>query len=162
MTYTPDTPKEEAKVESQDEDKAQELRLIKERLDQVEKTTIPGAASLTPKQQLLDASDVQDMHPDKRLRWVNVGSQDKAQSRIAEGYRLLDKDQGGRSLGDKLALMHIPRKVYEEKVARIAHETERRREAHKGEVQRAVEGVARELRDRHNINLDVDRLLVDE
>ena len=159
MSYTPDTPKKE---EVQPEDKAQELRLMKERLEQMESTKIPGATTLTPKQALLDASEVEKEHPDKHIRWVNVGSKEKAQSRVTEGYRLLDANQGGRSLGDELALMHIPKQLYDEKVARIKHETERRRKAHKDEVHRAVEGVARELRDRHDINIDVDRLMVDE
>ena len=133
------------------------------RLESVERTQIYGAPSLQPKQRLLDASDVQENHPDKHLRWVNIANQEKADARTqTEGYQSLPDDEGGRQLGDRLKLMWIPKDQADAKRKRIDAESERRMEAHKGEMQRAVEGVARQLRDKHNLDVDVNRLFVDE
>src|SRR5512138_58264 len=92
--------------------------LIK-KLSRQEETTNPGANVLTPKQELLNARDVQEKHPDKRVRWVSLRDAQKVESRKMEGYKIIPSEEGGRRLGDDLVLMEIPREIYEAKVKQI-------------------------------------------
>lgn len=131
--------------------------------ERLERTMIPGALSRTPKQHMLDsAASVQEKHPDLRLRWVNIRDPQKAASRVNEGYRRLSSEEGGRQIGDELALMGAPRELVEAKEHEIRQLNEERLVAHRREMENAVEGVARQLRDRHGIKVDSRRLMVDD
>ena len=135
---------------------------ILDRIKRQESRTIPGADVLTPKQRLLDASDVQSKHPQSRVRWVSLRDPMKVQARQADGYEILSTEQGGRRLGDESVLMACPRETYEARVAAQDRLTQDRLNAHKYELERAVEGVARLLRDKHGLDVDLDRLMIRE
>jgi hypothetical protein len=126
------------------------------------KTGNSGAIPRTPKQLMLDARDVEAKNPDKYVRWVNVRDPQKAQGRIMDGYEVMTEEAGGRSLGGSLKLMAIPRERHLERIAanKAAHKL--RLQAHKTEMQQLAEGIARELRDKHGINVDAERILVSE
>lgn len=140
----------------------QELRDIRARADRVEATTVPGARVLTPKEQMLDATDVAAKHPDLHLRWVNIRDKNKAETRTREGYRRLSSDEGGRHLGDEMALFGLPREVADRKRAELERLNEERLVAHEREYEATVEGVARALRDRYGVKFNVDRILIKE
>lgn len=135
---------------------------LAKKLGRQEQTEIPGADLLTPKQRLLDASEVQKQNPDLRVRWVSLKNPEKMQSRQAEGYTVIGSDKGGRRLGDNLVLMGIPKEKHEARIKREAELNRRRMTQHKDEMSAIVEAVARELRDRHGINVNPNRILVQE
>ena len=135
--------------------------LIK-KLTRQEEVTTPGANVLTPKQEMLNASDVQAKHPDKRVRWVSMRDAQKIESRKMEGYKIIPSEEGGRRLGDDLVLMELPREVYEAKVKQTEKLNEQRLRQHRDEMERVVEGVVKQLRDRHGIQVDTKRILVEE
>lgn len=132
------------------------------RLEALEAKTVPGAPILTPKAMLLDARDVEAKNPDYRYRWGSSQNSDKMAVRRAEGYEVVPESEGGRSLAGHAVLMRIPRAEYERRVQSIEKVNKARLEAHKVEFQRAVEGVARELRDRYGLKeTTLERLLKD-
>lgn len=139
-----------------------ELKAKQQQLAQVEKTTIPGAVSLTPKAQMLDARDVQERHPDKVLRWVNIRDRQKAEARQLAGYVRLSEDEGGRHLGDELALMAIPKKQHEARREAIKQLNDERMRAHHTAMENMAESVARMARDQFGVKIDPRRILVDE
>ena len=133
---------------------------IQAKLARVEATTgRSGAVPFQPKQQLLDASAVQEKKKDKRIRWVNLRNPDKVMSRIAEGYRRIPESEGGKSLGEEMALFELPREEYERRVTAIRERNEQLHSSHKREFERVVDGIARELRDKHGISIDTKRIL---
>ena len=140
---------------------SKELKDMRKKLDRVEAKTVPGAPVLAPKEQMLDASDVQAAHPDHRVRWIQTANAEKAQSRLADGYEIIPESEGGRRLGG-LALARTPRENYDRRVAAVDAKNKERLKAHKADINRAVEAVARELRDQHGISIDESRLMVDE
>lgn len=141
MSETPDTPKD-----------------LLAKLKQQEAREVGGAASRLPKQMMLDASDVAAKHPDKHLRWVSMKDSNKMASRKLEGYVAIPVTEGGRTLGDSLVLMGIPKAAYEQRVARQKQENARRLNQHDADWENLAEGVARELRDKHGIKVDARQL----
>jgi hypothetical protein len=131
-------------------------------LDRVEAKTIYGAPILTPKQMLLDVSDVEKKHPDKRVKWLNLRNTEKVESRKLEGYTRLGTEEGGKTLGSEMATFVIPREVYDRKIAAQKRINRERLSAKQDELSSTVEAVLRELRDRHGIKLDERQLLIDE
>lgn len=117
-----------------------------------------GAVPLTPKQTMLDASEVQTKHPDKHLRWVSMRDANKVATRKAEGYTVLPVAEGGKTLGDEMVLMAIPRELYEQRVARQDAENKRRLSQHTKEWESLAENTARMLRDKHGINVSPEQL----
>lgn len=141
--------------------KAERDQIIK-KLSRLEEKTTPGASDLSPKQALFDATDVQKRHPDKRVRWVSLKNPDKVLARKLEGYELMSEADGGRRLGEDSALAAISREKYEARVKRQEALAKARLSQHKTEMAALAEGLAKQLRDRHGIDIDVDRLLVSE
>jgi hypothetical protein len=138
-----------------DSEKKSELRRQMEEIDRLERKTGPsGATPLTPKAQMLDASDVQKQHKGKRVRWVNVAQAEKAEGRRHEGYERIPAAEGGKQVGN-LALFAIPEGAYQEKIARQRKTNRDRLQAHNREVEQQAEAVARELRDRYGINANI-------
>lgn len=135
---------------------------LAKKLQRQEQTSIPGASLLTPKQALLDARDVEKKNPQLRVRWVSLKNPEKLQSRQAEGYTALTAEQGGKRLGDNLVLMGVPREQYEAKVKRQQQLNDQRLRQHKDEMAAVAEAVARELRDKHGISVNPERILVQE
>lgn len=143
-------------------DKVAALKSQKEALDRQERTTgSSGAISLEPKQSLFRADDLVKDNPDKKFRWVNVGVPEKVQGRQAQGYSRVPVAEGGRQVGN-LALFETSRQAYEERVAQHAKLNQDRLSAHKTEVEKAAESIARELRDRHGIKADAARIFIKE
>lgn len=130
---------------------------------QAEAKSVPGAPVLTPKGDMLKIpQSLRDANPDKHFRFITTRDPNKNASRRAEGYQVLSESEGGVRLGDGLALAAIPKdKVRERERAQEAMNRARLAES-KRDVERVAEAVARELRDRHGINIPVKRLLVDE
>jgi hypothetical protein len=127
-----------------------------------EEKEVPGLRIRTPRQRILDASEVQAKHPDKHIRWVNIKDPEKAEARKEDGYKRLTSEEGGRQIGDQAALFAIPKEQAEE--MRLAHqeENEMRLNAHKAEMRRAAEQGAKQLRDQAGLDVSAERLLIDE
>jgi len=137
-----------------------DLKKQKESLARQEKTTgNSGAVPNTPKQMLLDGTDIQEKNPEHHVRWVNIKDPQKAAGRQAEGYERVPMSEGGRQLGDELAAFRIPTQGYEARLARQEKLNEHRLSSHKVEAERMAEGIARELRDRHGIHVSAERIL---
>lgn len=132
------------------------------KLHRQEQTSTPGADVLTPKQMLLDARSVEKANPDKRIRWVSLKNAEKMQSRQAEGYSVVPADRGGKRLGDNYVLMEISREKHEARVNRQNNLNQVRLKQHKDEMGQIVEAVARELRDKHGLSVNPERILVQE
>jgi hypothetical protein len=64
--------------------------------------------------------------------------------------------------GNELVLMKLPRAEHEKRVAQFAKLGEDRLNAHKAEVRRDAEAIVRELRDKHGLDISLERFLVDE
>lgn len=137
------------------------LEGLQKQFEQVERKTISGAPTLTPKAQILDARDVQAKMPDRRVRWINTASSENVMSRQMQGYRIIPESEGGRRVGD-LALAECPKDVYDARVARIDQIGKARLESYKSEIEQAVAEVAKYMRDKHGIKISEKRLLVDE
>ena len=135
---------------------------IADRLKRAEEKTVVGANVLTPKQALLNADSAKERHPDKHLRWVSLRDPMKVQAREAAGYKVLSTEEGGRRLSDGLILMGCSKEVYEARVKQIEDLNEQRLNHHRNEMAAAVEGVVRVLRDKHGINVDLNRILVQD
>lgn len=130
------------------------------RLKRVEATTgRSGAIPLSPKQHMLDASMSQQANPDKHLRWLNLRHPEKIITRQAEGYVRLSEAEGGRSLGDEMALFAVPREMAEQKRARLAKMNNERIHQHTREMEREAESMARMLRDKYGKSVSAEQLL---
>jgi len=146
---------------------AEALRQLASALDRTEKTTgRSGAVSRAPKQRMYNIEKLKAANPDKHYRYVNVADDEKAQARLDDGYKAVSETEaakyGARSEIGSTKLMEIPREVAEARRREIDETTRHRLKAHERDVREAVEGVTRELRDRHGLNIPVERLLVDE
>jgi len=136
---------------------------IMKELQQLERTTGgSGAIPLAPKQQMLDASAVEAKHPDLKLRWVNIKDPQRAAVQMMKGYRRLTAEEGGRAMGDELALFGISREKFDQMVAHNRRTHAARLTAHRTEMENIAEAVARQLRDQHGIKVSAERLLVNE
>ena len=136
---------------------------IMKELQQMERTTGgSGAIPLAPKQQMLDARDVQAKHPDLKLRWVNIKDPQRAAVQMMKGYRRLTAEEGGRALGDELALFGVSRAEYDRRIEHNQKVHAERLTSHRREMENMAEAVARELRDRHGIRVSSERILVNE
>jgi creatinine amidohydrolase/Fe(II)-dependent formamide hydrolase-like protein len=127
---------------------------IQKQLDRVEATTVTGARFLGSKQAMLDAAtETQTRHPDKKVRWISL-RREKADQRKAEGYVVLDEKDGGKRLGDSLALAACPRNVHEAHVAAIKNENRRRETMHVAQHQALADAASKMLRDQFGISVD--------
>lgn len=118
-----------------------------------------GAVSNTPKQELFNARDVEAKKSDKHLRWVNLRNPDKVTTRIAEGYRRVPEGEDGRHLGAEYALFEMSQEQYQARLAAKKERDRERQNAYKSDFERVVEGVARELRDKHGIDISTEKLM---
>jgi len=140
-------------------DRKAELDNMITKADRLERTTgSSGLVPLTPKADILNASDVQENHPDKHLRFVNVSDDQKVQMRQSQGYERLPSADGGKQVGH-LALFAQDREIHEKRVEAIKQQNKARLDAHRTEVEQVAEAVARELQDRHGIQIDAKRLM---
>lgn len=155
-------------VETPSKNKAAEaLRQLAAALDQTERTTgRSGAVPRAPKQRMYRIDKLKEANPDKHYRYVNVADDEKAQARLDDGYKPVSEAEaekhGVRAEIGSTRLMELPRAVADARRREIDEITKHRLKAHERDVREAVEGVARELRDKHGLNIPVERLLVDE
>lgn len=141
-------------------DRKQELDQMISKADRLERTTgRSGAIPMTPKADLLNTDELQEEQPDKHFRFVNVSDDQKVQTREAQGYNRVPSAEGGKMLGKNLALFSQDKVVHEERVEAVKQLNKERLESHRSEVEQAAESVARELRDRHGIQIDAERLM---
>jgi len=139
----------------------QEMKDLKS-LRREEEKTVPGARVRTPRQQLVDARTVQAKHPDKHIRWVNIKDPQKVEERKNDGYVRLTSEEGGKSIGDQLALFAIPKEHASQRRREHAERAEMLLNAHKHEVRAAAEAAAKNLRDTTGIKVSANRLIIDE
>lgn len=126
-----------------------------------EELTIPGANILTPRQQMLDASDVAKKHPELHLRWVNIRDPNKASARKLQGYSTEPLGSDSRRLGDEMVLMAVPKALAEQRRQQYKKLADDRLAENRNEFEAAVEAMARHLRDNHGLkSADIDRILV--
>jgi len=139
-------------------------KLIEDAARLERKTGSSGAIPRTPKQNIInDPIDAYDAkNPERVSRLVNIKDPQKVASRKADGYVRVPESEGGVQLGDELALFSAPKRVREERVARQQEVNEARLGQHKTEMYHAVEAVAKEMRDKHGIPVNTDRLFVNE
>ena len=144
-------------------DKAEVIKGIAARLKDVERKEVLGASPRMLKQKAIDLAGLQEKYPDKHFRRVNARDPGKVQSRKAQGYTVTDEkvaEEAGVSarLGQEDVVMETSADRAEE--LRRANEAEQkiRLSAHKAEFDQTVEAVARELRDKHGLDVDVERL----
>lgn len=138
------------------------LEALEAALAKIEAQTLSGAPNLTPKDVLLDLSDLQAKHPDMHFRWANIRAPGKADRRRLDGYIRLPESEGGRELGGEVAVFVTSKKIYDARFQRVRDMNKARLNAHRAEVEQAVESVARELRDKYGLKVDTKRILVDE
>lgn len=146
---------------------AEALRQLASALDRAERTTgRSGAVPRAPKQRMYNTDKLKEANPDKHYRYVNVGDEEKAQARIDDGYVAVSEDvadkHGVRTEIGNTRLMELPREVADARRRELAELTNSRLKAHERDVREVVEGVAKELRDKHGLRIPVERLLVDE
>ena len=125
-----------------------------------EKEGRSGAVPNLAKMQLLDAAEVQKRHPDKHIRWINIGSTERAQLRQSQGYVVLPESEGGKKVGN-LALAYIPRKLYEMRIAELKKINKTRLNSHRTEMEATAEAVAQILRDK-NVDISAGKILISE
>jgi hypothetical protein len=150
-----------AKAQTQEAKKAH-LDLLSETLKHIEAQTLSGTPDLTPKDLLLDLSELKAKHPDRAFRWVNIKAPGIADRRRLDGYIRLPEVDGGRELGGEVAIFVTTKRIHEHREAEIKKLNKQRLQAHRAEVENAVEAVARELRDKYGLKVSADRILVDE
>lgn len=134
---------------------------VLKKLDTAEAKVEVGLPSLTPKQKLLDAQDVQKKFPGKRVRWVSATFAEKMTARKLSGYEAVPEKDGGRRVGN-LVLMFCPVETYNERVRSIRKLNEERLQQHNREMEMMAESQARFLRDKMGITVTPERLLVKE
>lgn len=132
-------------------------------LERLEGTFEGGAVSLTPKERLLDAREAQEMHPDKHVRWLSLRNKEKMDARIEEGYSKLSEEEGGRQLGDSMALFAIPRELRDARVKRQERMTRERMGAVKELYAEVGSRLAHEMKRVHGLSdAQVRRLIINE
>lgn len=144
------------------EERKQELNFVMEKLRHLENQQYSGAAPLTPKAALLDLSDLKAKYPEAEFRFVNVSSPDGAIRRQTTGWTRLPESEGGRMVGPELAVFFTSKGNRAAQVESMNKLHKARLEAHKAEVERAAEKIAKELRDVHGIRIDASQLLISE
>lgn len=131
-------------------------------LNHLEAQQLSGAPTLTPKDVMLDLSDLKKQHPDKHFRWVNIKSPGAADMRRVNGYIRVPESEGGRQLGDELAIFACSQGNKDRQLANHKRLNEARLLAHKADVEKIADDIARELRDKHGIKVNAERLLITE
>src|SRR5215203_2047415 len=100
-------------------EKKQALDAMSAQLAHIEAQVLSGAPDLTPKDVLLDLSDLVAKNPHLHYRWVNIRAPGKADTRRTNGYLRLPADEGGREVGGELAIFVTTKRLHEHRVAQI-------------------------------------------
>jgi hypothetical protein len=136
-------------------------------LKRQEAKEVPGAPTLELKGDLLDARALEKQNPDKYYRYLNTANKDRMPRRVhQEGFKPVDEKEasaaGVNSRVGNLVLSEQPREIHDRRVEAQNRENERRLRAHEKHMQQVAEQVSKTLRDKHGIDVPVDRLLVNE
>lgn len=145
-----------------DTEKKQALDQMSQQLAHIEAQVLSGAPDLTPKDVLLDLSDLAAKNPHLHYRWVNIRAPGKADSRRTNGYLRLPADEGGREIGGELAIFVTTKRLHEHRVAQIKKLAKERLSMHRQEMQAAAEAISAEMRSKYGVHVPVDRLFIDE
>jgi hypothetical protein len=145
-------------------DKIIEARQERERLNNLERTMVPGATVLLPKAELLNPREAKAhaANKGKHLRWINKTLPEKVQTRIMEGYEKVPESEGGRDLGNEYVLMRLPEEKAEAKRKAIQDKGRAWLSAHKREMEQTAEQVARILVQNYGFSPNEAKILVDE
>lgn len=142
------------------------LEELKSKLERAEAKEVPGAPQMEPKGQMLDATEYEARHDDKYIRWCNTTNKEKMEQRRLDGFQPVSeeaaKEAGVSAQLGEMRLMEQSRERHEARVKRQEQVNADRLKQHNRDVEAAAEAVAKQLRDRHGINVDTDRLLVRE
>lgn len=143
------------------------IKALQEKLRRQEAKEVTGAVGMTPKTRMMDARAIEAQHPDRHFRYVNQTDPAKVQLRRDRGYEPVSEAEAAAAgvsarLGTELVLMSVPRQKFDEQVEKYKKAHEARLQAHKADVTKAAEAIVRELKDKHGLNVPMDRLLVDE
>jgi hypothetical protein len=132
---------------------------IKKEVDALERKTGPsGAVPNDRKTDMLDFTDVEKRHPDKHIRLVNVSDSTNVGRKQRRQYERLPAEQGGKQVGN-LVLFAQPKAEHERRLAENKRIRESRLSVYKDKQQQLAEGMARELRDKHGLHIDPERLI---
>lgn len=143
------------------------IKALSEKLRRQEAKTVAGAPGLEPKTRMLDVRSISEMNPDHHFRYVNVTDPEKVKLRRDRGYVPVSDEEAKEAgvsarHGNELVLMKVPRAEYNRRVEMLRALNQARLRAHKAEVAGAAEAIVRELRDKHGIDIPLERLLVEE
>lgn len=164
---TPENPPvTQSDIEKREATKAQ-IRRLQQELREREAKNVSGAASLTPKTQMLDAKAIEEQNPEYHYRYVNIMDPAKSKVRRNRGYVPVSDEEAQAAgvdvrHGSELVLMKIPREEFERREEELEALNKARLDAHKAEVQKAAEAIVRELKDQHGLDYPLDRVLVSE
>jgi hypothetical protein len=160
MPETPSAPVTSPEQPKETPSKAEAIAKILEMRKQLEKQAAQeysGARSNATATMMLDKSEAEALNPGSRVRWVSLKNATKATARQASGYTRLSVEEGGRQVGD-LVLMKLPAAEHARRVEQIKKLTQERVNAHNREAENMAENLARELRDRHGIDVKPEML----
>lgn len=143
-------------------DKKVALDKMTEALQHIEAKLLSGAPDLTPKEVLLDLSELQAKNPHLHYRWVNIRAPGKADARRGNGWLRLPETEGGREIGGELAIFVTTTRLHEHRVEQIKKLAKERLKAHVEEMQSAAEAIAKQIRSEFGIEVDTKRLFINE
>lgn len=140
---------------------------LREKMKRLEATEVPGAPSRMQPGDVLNVDALKEVHPESHFRFVNPTDPQKIANRRRRGYVPVTDEEAAAvdlkaKVGNDAILMKQPAEMHEQEVKRLAQLNKERLDAHKAEVTRAAEAVARELHDKHGIDVPVERLMVNE
>lgn len=122
-----------------------------------------GAASLSPKEQLLNADEAKKQNPDSHVRWLSLRNTEKLDARMEEGYAKIPESEGGRQLGDSMALFRIPRQLSDARIKRQEEATRARAGAVKEVFTEIGQRLAHEMKRQLGLSdSQVKRLIINE
>lgn len=155
---------EEAKESTSDT--KNRIKQLAEKLRKQEAQDVLGAPSRAPKTAMLSDAKVMDaLDPEHHYRYVNITDPEKVKLRRDRGYVPVSDEQAAEAgivarHGNELVLMKVPIAKFNERVSQFKALNEARLSAHKTEVQGIAMQLVKLLKDKHGIDVPLDRLLV--
>lgn len=134
-------------------------------LQRIEAKTESGAMPLTPRQKMLDATKMEKKDPERAYRYISTADPEKLEARLQDFAPVPESEAAAAGVKAKVGRMMLVRQPMATHQANVVAQKRRnkdRLEQHKTEMERVVDAVARELRDKHGIAVDTKRLFVNE
>jgi hypothetical protein len=158
-----------AKPEESKETRAdlkRKLKDIADKLNRLEGQKRSGARERLPKGRMLDARPLEEKDREHYYRYENTDDAGRMQTMVDDGFVAVPEkeaeDAGVRAQVGELRLIRQPMEKRVEEVERQKELARSRLEAHKQDMQKAAEGVAKELRDRYGYSISAEDILVNE